>query len=566
MTNLSDKYRNSLPFESSNVTTIVDNYTVSNNETVFVNSASSALTVTLPLFPTQGSKIKVLDIAANSQNNNITILGNGNNIGGASAYIINTPDSSVEVMYINAIKGWNILNEYVSLTKPGAPTGVSAVDVGTGRAYNNGAATVTFAPSTSGDEATSFTVTSTPGSYTAIGTSSPIVVPGLQSNTSYTFKVFATNAAGNSTESTASSSITATTVPESPTITSISYGFERLSVSYTTGASGGKSISAYSANRTGGVPVSGTSPIELSSLTGGTTYEVTMTATNANGISAPSAAQSQTPFTASGGNITTSGGYRIHTFNGSTNFVLTGNSISTDFLVIGGGGSGGGGTTSRGGKGGGGAGGYRTSLGTSGANSGSESLLNVSPGTYAVTVGGGGTGPTGNANGSSGTNSIFSSITSLGGGFGAVEGTNGGTGGSGGGGGYFIGGGGSGTANQGRNGGSYGGDSGGGGGGASGTGAGGGSPQARGGDGGAGLSNSITGTSITRAGGGGGGGFSSGSNGGSGGGGAGGGGGGGGNGTDNTGSGGGGAGSSHSSGNTKGGNGGSGIVIVRYAI
>ena len=566
MASLSDKYKNNLPFDSSNVTTIISDYTALDNDVVFVNTASSALTVTLPASPTAGSKIKVLDVAANSQNNIITILGNGRNIGGASAYIINTPDSSAEFLFINNTKGWNVLNEYISISKPGLPTGVSAIDVGTGRAYNNGAATVSFTPSPSGDAAASYTVTSTPGSFSATGTSSPIVVTGLQSNTSYTFKVYASNAAGNSTESIASDSVTATTVPQAPTISTVDYGFEKLSVNYTTGATGGKAISVYTATRTGSVSASGTSPIQFTSLAGGTSYTISMTATNANGTSTASNSVVQTPFTASGGSsITTSGGYRIHAFNGTSDFILTGNSTTIEYLIIAGGGGGGGATTSRGGKGGGGAGGYRTSVGTSGANAGSELNLTLSPQTYSVVVGSGGTGPTGNSSGSQGTNSSFAGIISTGGGFGGSEAA-GGAGGSGGGGGYFNGGAGSGTALQGRNGGSFGGDSGGGGGGASGTGAGGGSPQARGGDGGAGLSNSITGTSVTRAGGGGGGGFSSGSNGGSGGGGAGGGGGGGGNGTDNTGSGGGGAGSSHGSGNTKGGNGGSGIVIVRYLV
>ena len=61
MASLSDKYRNSLPFESSNVTTITSNYTALNNDVIFVNTASSALTVTLPASPTAGSKIKILD-------------------------------------------------------------------------------------------------------------------------------------------------------------------------------------------------------------------------------------------------------------------------------------------------------------------------------------------------------------------------------------------------------------------------------------------------------------------------------------------------------------------------
>ena len=102
--------------------------------------------------------------------------------------------------------------------QPNAPTIGTATDVGTGKAYNNGAATVTFTPSATGAAATSYTVTSSPGGYTATGTSSPLTVTGLQSANSYTFSVIATNAVGNSNASAASNSITATTVPQAPTI------------------------------------------------------------------------------------------------------------------------------------------------------------------------------------------------------------------------------------------------------------------------------------------------------------------------------------------------------------
>jgi len=426
MGSLSDKYKNNLPFDSSNVTTIISDYTALNNDVVFVNTASSALTVTLPASPTAGSKIKVLDVAANSQNNIITILGNGRNIGGASAYIINTPDSSAEFLFINNAKGWNVLNEYVSLTKPAIPISISAVDVGTGRAYNDGAATVSFTPSTEGDTATSYTVTSTPGSFSATGTSSPIVVTGLQSNTSYTFKVYASNSAGNSTESTASGSITATTVPQAPTIGTTTYGFEKVDVGFITNATGGKAISGYTVtSNPGSVTGSGaSSPIAISLLTGGTSYTFTATATNANGTSAASSASSSaTPFTATGGTTVSSSGYRYHTFTGSSNFSLIGNSCTTEYIVVAGGGGGG---SSNGPGGGGGAGGFRY---------GTQSL-NVN--TYPVTVGAGGNGsPNFGLASSKGSNSSFSTFESSGGGRGTAWSQNASsTGGSGGGGGW----------------------------------------------------------------------------------------------------------------------------------
>ena len=524
---------------AGNLVSIDSNYTAVEDDVIFVNTASTAIAVTLPASPSSGGKIKVLDVSANSQNNNITILGNTYNINSASAYVIDTPDSSVDLVYINSNKGWIVSNEYISIRKPSVPTGVSAVDVGTGRAYNDGAATVSFIPALDGDLAASYTVVSTPGSYTATGTSSPIVVPGLQSNTSYTFKVFASNAAGNSTESTASSSITATTVPEAPTISTVQYGYEQISVNYTQGGTGGKAVSAYTATRTGAVSASGTSPISFTSLTGGTQYTVSMTATNSNGVSLTSNSITQTPFTASGGTVSTSGSYRIHTFTGTSNFVLTGNTVSCEYLIIAGGGAGGANY-----GGGGGAGGYLTSS------------VSVSPGTYGITVGAGASGGGDGTYRIQGSSSSAFGISPVGGGGGgsANQSSPGGNGGSGGGSGANGGSAGLGTAGQGNNGTTTSGSASG----ASGGGAG--AAATDPGNGGSGASSSITGTSVVRAGGGGGSGYWRAAGGGGAGGGGGGGyrGGGPGAGSANTGGGGGGGSETPSAG------GGSGIVIVRY--
>jgi len=251
---------------------------------------------------------------------------------------------------------------------------------------------------------------------------------------------------------------------------------------------------------------------------------------------------------ATGGTITTSGSYTIHTFTTSGTFAVLNNALACDILVVAGGG--GGGNNWNGGGGGGGVQ-YFTNQ-------------NVTPNTsYTVTVGAGGVGgvPSGNRGGANGQNSQFGSLTaSIGGGGGGGNSTVGGSGGSGGGGGgNGAGAGGAGTSGQGNAGGA---------GNASGPGGGGGGAGGAGalalsttvgGLGGAGIANSITGT-LTYYGGGGGG------AGGSGGGGAGGLGGGGAgsttasnNGTDYTGGGGGAI-----TLDIRGGGGGSGIVIVRY--
>ena len=275
-----------------------------------------------------------------------------------------------------------------------------------------------------------------------------------------------------------------------------------------------------------------------------------------------------------GGTITTSGGFRIHTFTSSGTFGLT-YSIAVQYLVI----AGGGGAGARRHGGGGGAGGYRCSVSgeTSGRGASAETASTLSAGNYTVTVGAGGASATGSSNtntgNTNGSNSVFGSITSLGGGWGSTYNTSGNSGGCGGGSGSenstntTAG---SGTTGQGYDGGdganNQGGGGGGGGGGASaGGGAGGVGSSENGGNGGTGRASSITGSSVTRAGGGGGGGSTSAT---AGTGGAGGGGNGANSNTNPT------SGSANTGGGSGGGgpdvrtapNGGSGIVIVRYAI
>ena len=188
-------------------------------------------------------------------------------------------------------------------SSPVAPTNVSATDVGTSRAYNNGAATVTFTAPASKLPITSYTVTSSPGGFTGTGSSSPITVTGLQSATAYTFTVTATSAAGTSSASSASNSITATTIPQVPTITSATRTSNTaVSIAFT-GATGGAALSSVTATSSPSVSItsSGTSSpmTATATYTTGQAYTFTITATNANGTSsASSASSSVTPYPA----------------------------------------------------------------------------------------------------------------------------------------------------------------------------------------------------------------------------------------------------------------------------
>lgn len=88
---------------------------------------------------------------------------------------------------------------------PGVPTIGSA-------SAGNASATVSFTPGITGGLSITYVATSTPGSFTGSGSSSPVTVSGLSNGTSYTFTVHATNTDGTSAESGPTGSVTPSAV------------------------------------------------------------------------------------------------------------------------------------------------------------------------------------------------------------------------------------------------------------------------------------------------------------------------------------------------------------------
>jgi hypothetical protein len=159
-------------------------------------------------------------------------------------------------------------------------------------------------------------------------------------------------------------------------------------ISFTSGPDGGSTIInyQYSLSTDGGTtfgsyvalsPSDGSSPITITGLAIGTSYQIKLKAVNALGTGSSE----------------------------SNPLSFTTSNLSIEYMVVAGGGGGGAGH-----GGGGGAGGYRTGT------------LSFASGTYTATIGAGGTG--GGYNSStqtSGANSVFGSITSTGGGRGAAQ-------------------------------------------------------------------------------------------------------------------------------------------------
>lgn len=105
--------------------------------------------------------------------------------------------------------GGNFLDRAFTMARQTVPVAPTSV-VGT-KTSTVGAISVAFTAPTTGYTPTSYTVTSSPGSLTGTGSSSPIVVSGLTGGTSYTFTVTSTSAQGTSSASSASSAVTAPT-------------------------------------------------------------------------------------------------------------------------------------------------------------------------------------------------------------------------------------------------------------------------------------------------------------------------------------------------------------------
>jgi len=182
----------------------------------------------------------------------------------------------------------------VSAILPGAPTAVSVTP-------GNSQATVSFnAPASNGGSAiTGYTVTSTPGGFTATGASGPIIVTGLENGTLYSFTVAAANVAGTGPQSAASESVTPATLPGAPAIGSATAGNALATVSFSApAADGGSPVASYTVTSfPGGFTATGAaSPITVTGLTNGTPYTFTVTAANTVGAGPASAASnSATP-------------------------------------------------------------------------------------------------------------------------------------------------------------------------------------------------------------------------------------------------------------------------------
>ena len=256
-------------------------------------------------------------------------------------------------------------------TVPGAPTGITLTVRNTTSqgVWNNVADNAVkvdwSAPSdTGGNAISSYTATATATGQSAMqcttgGTTCTIT--GLATGVAYTVTVSATNGAGTGATGTASSTARPLAVPGAPTGAVAVRGSTRLTVTWvapTLSARGGTTITGYVAEASPGgrtCTTTGTASCDITGLTNGTAYTVTVAAVNSAGRGAdsvassavtpatlPSAPATVSAATASSGQLTVSWGVSAGNGAAVTSYTATSTPggitcvTSTDSCVIGG--------------------------------------------------------------------------------------------------------------------------------------------------------------------------------------------------------------------------------------
>jgi hypothetical protein len=101
-------------------------FTAVNGEGYFVDTSSTAITVTLPSSPSAGNIVAVKDYANTADTNKITFNRNGSNIdGGTENPIIKNEGGAVSLVYADATKGW-LVTDAAQKSDLGFPSFIAA--------------------------------------------------------------------------------------------------------------------------------------------------------------------------------------------------------------------------------------------------------------------------------------------------------------------------------------------------------------------------------------------------------------------------------------------------------
>jgi len=203
----------------------------------------------------------------------------------------------VQIRPVNA-NGTGTPSTVTNATPEGAPATAPTID---SFSTGDGTVTINFTPGDDGGSAiTDYEYTLDGGlNYISAGTTvSPVVVSGLTNGTEYNIEIRPVNANGAGPDST---TVTATpsTIPDAPTLVSLTPGDAQLSVDFTLNGDGGSAITdvEYRINGTGSWFSAGTtsSPFVIGSLVNGVSYSVEVRAVNSNGASSASNSITSSP-------------------------------------------------------------------------------------------------------------------------------------------------------------------------------------------------------------------------------------------------------------------------------
>ncbi len=228
---------------------------------------------------------------------------------------------------------------------PGAPTitsigsGIKSLSVNYLPGANGGSPITNFSYALSSDNGANW------GSFTPLAAASsanPVVIPGLLDGQAYLVKLKAINVVGAGAESNAVSAATSS-APGAPVISSIHRSDSKLYVYFSLGTTGGSEISNIEYSTDDGATwvtrtsSSTLSPLLISGLTNGTTYQTKVRAINGVGAGIESSAVAGTPATVPGaptytGSPTTASSEISITISAPTNggSVITNYEYSTD--------------------------------------------------------------------------------------------------------------------------------------------------------------------------------------------------------------------------------------------
>jgi titin len=189
-----------------------------------------------------------------------------------------------------------------STTATATPTGIASAPTITAISGGNGSAVVSFStPVDNGGSAiTNYEFSTDNGAtFTALATSSalsPLTITGLTNGASYQVKIRAITSAGAGADSNALTAYPLT-APAAPIAVSATVGQGSISVSFTAGATGG-AIPTFTVTATpvgGGTAISAigsSSPINVTGLSNGVSYAISVLATNSAGSSSVATAGS----------------------------------------------------------------------------------------------------------------------------------------------------------------------------------------------------------------------------------------------------------------------------------